>query len=407
MNVFSVIQDASTGQLFAVIVQKKLGIATMGISAAGKQWARQASRQYSTISDVVSNIDIAYTVSSPTELSDSSLVSYDGLIDIETQQRMLSHVDRSMSFVYNTPKHTVKTLRRDISDIPLLLTPLSSRSMVVNFKAASFRRDITVSSDVFTAKSINKTSLTPSNVSYKALRARGVTARFDPNAVDADADGLVQEGTTYQRPGTNVPNLNKPQQIGLRPPLRVSAYRDLSDSELEDEIRKLQKQRARNPKGSGMLLALAMTEYRNRKGVNPPQQTVGNGGRAKRRGIPTTAPRTRSTAANVQTVTRTGTPQSRTVVNAPVVPVPNRQVRGTAPKKKIRDRVRDRLETFGDDIGTPGAVTQRRKARKATRKATRQAGKTPRKTRGTKPTKASGAAAKPKRRGILQTLEEF
>lgn len=411
MNVFSVIQDASTGQLFAVVVQKKLGIAAIGISTSGKQWARQASRQYSTIADVVSNIDIAYTVSSPTELSDSSLVSYDGLIDIETQQRMLSHIDRSMSFVHNSAKHDVKTLRRDISDIPLLLTPPSSRSMVLNFKAASFRRDITVSSDVFTAKSINKTSFTLNDISYKALRTRGLTARFDPNAVDADADGLVQEGTTYQRPGTNV---RKPNQIGQRmyAPKPVSMYDGYSDSELEDEIRKLQAQRVRNPKDpNGVMLTLAMSEYRKRKGVNVPQQTVGNGGRAKRRGITTTTPRTRSTTTNVQTTTRTGTPQSRTVVNPPAAPVPNRQVRGTAPKKKIRDRVRDRLETFGDDIGTPGAVTQRRKARKATRKATRQAGKTtsktPRKTRGTKPAKASGAAAKPKRRSLLQTLEDF
>ena len=34
---------------------------------------------------------------------------------------------------------------------------------------------------------------------------RSITARFDPDAVDADADGLVQEGTTFQRPFTGKP----------------------------------------------------------------------------------------------------------------------------------------------------------------------------------------------------------
>lgn len=36
---------------------------------------------------------------------------------------------------------------------------------------------------------------------------RSISSRFDPNAVDADGDGLVQEGTTFQRPGTNKPNV--------------------------------------------------------------------------------------------------------------------------------------------------------------------------------------------------------
>ena len=36
---------------------------------------------------------------------------------------------------------------------------------------------------------------------------RSITARFDPDAVDADADGLVQEGTTFQRVGVNKPNV--------------------------------------------------------------------------------------------------------------------------------------------------------------------------------------------------------
>jgi HK97 family phage prohead protease len=39
--------------------------------------------------------------------------------------------------------------------------------------------------------------------SKKALRSlRGLTARFDPNAIDGDEDGLVQEGTPFERPAT-------------------------------------------------------------------------------------------------------------------------------------------------------------------------------------------------------------
>lgn len=36
----------------------------------------------------------------------------------------------------------------------------------------------------------------------KASRARRAVARFDPNAIDADADGIVQEGTPFRRPAT-------------------------------------------------------------------------------------------------------------------------------------------------------------------------------------------------------------
>ena len=36
----------------------------------------------------------------------------------------------------------------------------------------------------------------------KASRARRAIARFDPNAIDADGDGIVQEGTPFRRPAT-------------------------------------------------------------------------------------------------------------------------------------------------------------------------------------------------------------
>lgn len=71
--------------------------------------------------------------------------------------------------------------------------------------------------------------------SKKALRSlRGLTARFDPNAIDGDEDGLVQEGTPFERPATpRVPS--KPRMMDAKPTvnevaegMRSSRARDTS-----------------------------------------------------------------------------------------------------------------------------------------------------------------------------------
>ena len=45
--------------------------------------------------------------------------------------------------------------------------------------------------------------------------ARTITERFDPNAWDGDMDGIVQEGTAFERPGLPKPNINKPSLPGV------------------------------------------------------------------------------------------------------------------------------------------------------------------------------------------------
>lgn len=65
---------------------------------------------------------------------------------------------------------------------------------------------------------------------------RAVSARFDPNAVDADADMLVQEGTPFERPG--IPNIPKPKTPSPRG-LRSSRDRTPSTPKTTDEYENL------------------------------------------------------------------------------------------------------------------------------------------------------------------------
>jgi predicted ABC-type ATPase len=55
--------------------------------------------------------------------------------------------------------------------------------------------------------------------------ARAITDRFDPNALDGDNDGLLQDSTPFERP--NVPNVNTPQKI------RVSTEKEVGPKALE------------------------------------------------------------------------------------------------------------------------------------------------------------------------------
>ena len=48
--------------------------------------------------------------------------------------------------------------------------------------------------------------------------ARGIAARFDPNARDADLDKLIQEGTIYERPDTSIPKPDDAPPRGIPRP---------------------------------------------------------------------------------------------------------------------------------------------------------------------------------------------
>lgn len=55
--------------------------------------------------------------------------------------------------------------------------------------------------------------------------ARAITDRFDPNAVDGDNDGLLQDSTPFERP--NIPNANVPQKT------RVSTEKEVEPKDIE------------------------------------------------------------------------------------------------------------------------------------------------------------------------------
>lgn len=69
--------------------------------------------------------------------------------------------------------------------------------------------------------------------SKKALRSlRRVDARFDPNAIDGDEDGLVQEGTPFERPAT--PRMPKASEV-LQGPQGMASNRDRDFQRLKTE----------------------------------------------------------------------------------------------------------------------------------------------------------------------------
>lgn len=58
--------------------------------------------------------------------------------------------------------------------------------------------------------------------------ARAITSRFDANAIDGDEDGLIQDGTQFERPNVpkpSVPQANKPQGNVNIDPTSISAVR--------------------------------------------------------------------------------------------------------------------------------------------------------------------------------------
>lgn len=73
--------------------------------------------------------------------------------------------------------------------------------------------------------------------SKKALRSlRGLTARFDPNAIDGDEDGLVQEGTPFERPATPSVNLPDAPSGGARSMRGPSYFERLKPEEKKKEV---------------------------------------------------------------------------------------------------------------------------------------------------------------------------
>jgi hypothetical protein len=126
------------------------------------------------------------------------------LQEVENDQKSLffaSGENTSRPFIGTRYKSAslVRTVISPDSLIPSLINP--------NDRADGFR----VKGD-FPRQSINLKAI--GNAISGRTVARSITARFDPNAVDADADGLVQEGTTFQRPGVNKPTaLNAVSQM--------------------------------------------------------------------------------------------------------------------------------------------------------------------------------------------------
>ena len=59
--------------------------------------------------------------------------------------------------------------------------------------------------------------------------ARAAMGRFDPNAFDGDEDGLIQDGTTFERPSIPTPSIPKPVDRGATP---KPADREVSTSEV-------------------------------------------------------------------------------------------------------------------------------------------------------------------------------
>lgn len=91
---------------------------------------------------------------------------------------------------------------RDISDMKLLVDDLCSEH---GLEAKAFKGGIAVTGDITDEAHDEITSLME-EYSAKVLRPQ----RFDPNAVDGDNDGTIQEGTTFARPGApKVPSISR------------------------------------------------------------------------------------------------------------------------------------------------------------------------------------------------------
>lgn len=86
----------------------------------------------------------------------------------------------------------------------------------------------------------------------KARRAgRVLTGTFDPNAVDADGDGLVQEGTAFERPAT--PNVPEPKRgfMGQRGMVQRDEHGNVDASEAVKLRQKLYEDRIKRLKDLG------------------------------------------------------------------------------------------------------------------------------------------------------------
>lgn len=400
MNIFSLILDARTDKPFAVVVQKSNGISAIGVSERGKRWAQTASRKYTNIADVFAALDVNLYNTDSAELSDAAVGLLEDKLPSDIRERLLAMFDKNQTFAQPVQK---KERFGDVTTVPLVFGG-ASKVALINYKAAAFRCDIHASSLLLEEKA------------GRVTRARRRVQAFDPNAVDADNDGLVQDSTPFERPAnplravqsrvTQTPSsqTNQPQQPAqtAKPGVQRRVGRrirklgvSIEERGKERDNRRLQRRLdAQQPPTNA-------PNGPNLPNGAPSTARVPRGARRGRRGSQNVAPVNRTTTGNVPSpaVKPGKTPVSRTI--SPQKPsVPKRQQRGTAPKKKVRDRIRERLDTFADDITTPGAVTARRQQRRAA-KATKRT------QRGTTPAKSSGAAAKPKRRGILQTLEEF
>lgn len=95
----------------------------------------------------------------------------------------------------------IPIVSRDVADMKLLVDDLCSEH---GLQAKAFDDSIIVSGE-FTEESRYEFASLMDEYSAKVLRPQ----RFDPNAVDGDNDGTIQEGTPFARPAApNVPSLN-------------------------------------------------------------------------------------------------------------------------------------------------------------------------------------------------------
>ena len=119
------------------------------------------------------------------------------LLDVENEQKsffIASGENTSRPFVgtrYKSAK-LIRTVTLPDAFIPSLISP-NDRADGFRIKGESPRQSIDL-------KALGR-AISGRNVT------RSVTSRFDPDAVDADGDGLVQEGTTFQRPALSKPNV--------------------------------------------------------------------------------------------------------------------------------------------------------------------------------------------------------
>lgn len=123
--------------------------------------------------------------------------------------------------------------------------------------------------------------------------ANFATARFDPKAIDGDNDGLVQEGTAFERPNINIPNVPSMGNV-IAPKQRTALdidnwYKSLSEKEKQDRFGPpLEAMAKMKPEdASTVIREIATSGFRSEKGpsINNPKATARNpfadlGGRA-------------------------------------------------------------------------------------------------------------------------------